>query len=229
MGDFMFDRLLKLISTNDLNKLHSMHILIVGVGGVGGYTLETLARIGIENFTIVDNDVIDISNINRQIIALNSNIGKYKVDEFKKRLLDINPNIKVNINKDFVTKDNIDNLFTKSFDFIVDACDTITTKVLLIKYAKNNNIPIISSMGTGNRLDPTKLEITDIYKTSYDPLAKIMRKLLKKEKIKNQDIIYSKEIPIKTNDRTPGSTSLVPSVAGIYISYYIVNKILKDS
>ena len=224
----MFDRLLKLISANDLNKLHSKHILIIGVGGVGGYTLETLARIGIENFTIVDNDTIDISNINRQIIALNSNIGKYKVDEFKKRLLDINPHINITVSKEFITKDNIDYLFNNNYDFIVDACDTVTTKVLLIKYAKLNNIPIISSMGTGNRFDPTKLEITDIYKTNNDPLAKIMRKLLKEENIKHQDIVYSKELPIKISSRTPGSTSLVPSVAGIYISYYIVNKILKD-
>ena len=229
VGDIMYDRLLKLISNEELAKINSKHILIVGVGGVGGYSLETLARIGIENFTIVDHDKIDKSNLNRQIISLHSNIGKYKVDAFKDRLLDINPNININTIKDFIDKDNIDNLFNNKYDYIIDACDTVTTKVLLIKYAKLNNIPIISCMGTGNRFDPTKLEITDIYKTNYDPLSKIMRKLLKEENIKKQNVIYSSEIPIKVNNRVNGSTSLVPSVAGIYCAYYIINKILKEN
>ena len=225
----MYDRLLKLISKEELSKINSSKILIIGVGGVGGYALETLARIGIQNFTIVDSDKIEESNLNRQIIALNSNIGKYKVDAFKKRLLDINPNIKVNTIKEFIDKNNIDCLFKEKYDFIIDACDTITTKVLLIKYAQNNNIKIISCMGTGNRFDPTKLEIIDIYKTNYDPLSKIMRKLLKEEKIKKQDVIYSKEMPIKISDRVNGSTSLVPSTAGIYCAYYVINKILKEN
>ena len=225
----MYDRLLKLISKEELSKINSSKILIIGVGGVGGYALETLARIGIQNFTIVDSDKIEESNLNRQIIALNSNIGKYKVDAFKKRLLDINPNIKVNTIKEFIDKNNIDCLFKEKYDFIIDACDTITTKVLLIKYAQNNNIKIISCMGTGNRFDPTKLEIIDIYKTNYDPLSKIMRKLLKEEKIKKQDVIYSKEMPIKISDRVNGSTSLVPSTAGIYCAYYVINKILIEN
>ena len=225
----MYDRLLKLITEEQLKKINNTNILIIGVGGVGGYALETLARMGILNCTIVDHDKIDKSNLNRQIISLISNIGEYKVDCFKNRLLDINPDINVKTIKEFIDKDNIDNLFNKRFDYIIDACDTVTTKVLLIKYAKEKNIPIISCMGTGNRFDPTKLEITDIYKTNYDPLSKIMRKLLKEENIKKQDVIYSKEIPVKISDRVNGSTSLVPSAAGIYCAYYIINKILKEN
>lgn len=222
----MFDRLLKIVSQKELDIIKKSKILIIGVGGVGGYTLEVLARMGIENFTIVDHDIIEKSNINRQIIALNSNIGKYKVDAFKKRILDINPSININTSKDFIDKSNIEQLFNNKYDFIVDACDTITTKVLLIKYAKINSIPIISCMGTGNRFDPTKLKIIDIYKTNYDPLSKIMRKLLKEENIKKLDVVYSSEIPIKIKDRVNGSTSLVPSTAGIYCAYYVINKLL---
>ena len=222
----MYDRLLKLISQDELKSLNDLNILIVGVGGVGGYALETLARMGVLNFTIIDHDKIDQSNLNRQIISLNSNIGNYKVDEFKNRLLDINPNINIIAKKDFIDKNNIETLFKTKYDFIIDACDTVTTKVLLIKYAKLNNIKIISCMGTGNRFDPTKLSITDIYKTNYDPLSKIMRKLLKEENIKKQDVIYSSEIPIKVKNRVNGSTSLVPSVAGVYCAYYVIKNTL---
>ena len=224
----MFDRLLKIISEENLKKIKNTNVLIVGIGGVGGYALETLVRIGIENITIVDNDIVDISNLNRQIISLHSNIGENKVNVAKKRCLDINPCINIKTIKEFITKDNIDILFNEKYDFIIDACDTITTKVLLIKIAKEKDIKIISCMGTGNRFDPTKLKIIDIYKTNYDPLSKVMRKLLKDEHIKKQDVIYSSEIPIKTSDRTPGSTSLVPSVAGIYAAYYVINNIIKD-
>ena len=225
----MFDRLLKIITNDDYNKIKNSNILILGIGGVGGYSLETLARIGIENLTIIDNDIIEESNLNRQIISLHSNIGKYKVDVAKKRCIDINPNIKIKTIKEFITKNNINEIFKTNYDFIIDACDTITTKVLIIKKAQELNIPIISCMGTGNRFNPTKLQIIDIYQTNYDPLSKIMRKLLKAENIKKQDVIYSSEIPIKTNNNIPGSTSLVPSTAGIYASYYVINKILNKN
>ena len=222
----MFDRLLKLINREDLDKLNNTKVLLVGVGGVGGYALEALVRGGIGNITIVDSDVVEESNLNRQVISLHSNIGEDKVLVARKRALDINPNLNITTIKEFITKDNIDILFNQKYDYIIDACDTITTKVLLIKYAKEKNINIISCMGTGNRFDVSKVKICDIYKTNYDPLSKIMRKLLKDENIKKVDVIYSSEIPIKIEGRTPGSTSLVPSVAGIYAASYIINKVL---
>ena len=224
----MFDRLLKLISIEELDKLKNTNVLLVGVGGVGGYALEALVRAGIGNITIVDADIVEESNLNRQIISLHSNLGKSKVEVASTRALDINPNLKIDTINEFITSDNINILFNKKYDYIIDACDTITTKVLLIKEAKLRNINIISCMGTGNRFDPSKIQICDIYKTNYDPLSKIMRKLLKEENIKKADVIYSSEIPIKTSDRTPGSTSLVPSVAGIYAASYVVRKVLEN-
>ena len=225
----MFDRLLKILSEEDFNKIKNLNILLVGVGGVGGYALESLARLGVGNFTIVDNDIVDITNLNRQIISLHSNIGKKKVDIAKNRVLDINPDCNIKTIAKFITKDNIDILFNEKYDFIIDACDTITTKVLLIKYAKDYDIPLISIMGTGNRFDPTKVVIKDIFKTNNDPLAKIMRKLLREEKISKQIVICSEEKPIKISDRTPGSTSLVPSTAGIFAAYYVISNIINKN
>ena len=223
----MFNRLLKIISQEDLNKLNETKVLLVGVGGVGGSALEGLVRIGIGNITIVDNDIIDISNLNRQIISLSSNIGEKKIDIAKKRALDINPKCNIKTIDKFITKDNINDLFKEDYDFIIDACDTITTKILLIKNAQEKDINIISCMGTGNRFDPSKLEIVDIFKTNYDPLAKIMRKLLKIEGIKKQIVIASKEIPKKVEGRVIGSCAIVPNVAGYYAVYYVVSKVLK--
>ena len=223
----MFDRLLKLISKEELEMLGKVNVLLVGVGGVGGYALESMVRIGFKNITIIDNDTVDLTNLNRQIISLHSNIGLLKVDVAEKRALDINPNINLKKIDTFITKDNIDTIFNEKYDYIIDACDTVTTKVELIKKAQEKNIKIISIMGTGNRLNPTMLEITDVFKTNYDPLAKVMRKLLRENNITEADVITSKEIPIKTGTSTPGSTSLVPSVAGIYATYYIVKDILK--
>jgi tRNA A37 threonylcarbamoyladenosine dehydratase len=207
--------------------LGKVNVLLVGVGGVGGYALESMVRIGLKNITIIDNDIVDLTNLNRQIISLHSNIGLLKVDVAEKRALDINPNINLKKIDTFITKDNIDTMFNEKYDYIIDACDTVTTKVELIKKAQEKNIKIISIMGTGNRLNPTMLEITDVFKTNYDPLAKVMRKLLRDNNIIKADVITSKEIPIKTGTSTPGSTSLVPSVAGIYATYYIVKDILK--
>ena len=224
----MFDRLLKLITNEDLNKIKNTNVLLVGVGGVGGYALEALVRCGIENITIVDSDNVEISNLNRQIISLQSNIGKPKVEVAATRVKDINPNINITTIKEFITKDNIDILFNNNYDYIIDACDTVTTKVLLIQEANKRNINIISCMGTGNRFDPSKVKIIDISKTNNDPLAKIMRKLLRDNNIKHQKVVFSDELPIKTSDRTPGSTSLVPSVAGIYAASYVINDILQN-
>ena len=218
----MFERIEKILTKEEFDKIKKLNIIIIGIGGVGGYTLETLTRMGISNITIVDNDIIDESNINRQIISTHANIGQNKVDIAMKRCLDINPAINIKTLQKFIL--NVEELDLNKYDFVVDACDTVTTKINIIKYCKNNNINIISCMGTGNRFDPTKLVITDIYKTNYDPLAKTIRSLLRKECIKKLDVIASNEIPVKTEDRTPGSTPLVPSVAGIYIAYYIINK-----
>ncbi len=221
----MFDRTLKILDESIYNKIINNKILLVGVGGVGGNALEALVRFGFRDITIIDNDIIDISNINRQIISNNSNIGNSKVLEACKRYIDINPNIILKPVEMFLTKDNINTLDT-DFNYIIDACDTITTKIELIKYSIDNNIKIITCLGTGNRFDPTKLEISNISKTSGDPLARVMRKLLKDNNISNKiPCIWSKELPVKIDGRTPGSTSLVPSVAGIYCASYIVNDI----
>jgi tRNA threonylcarbamoyladenosine dehydratase len=222
----MFERLLKIIDQQDLTKISQAKVLLVGVGGVGGYALETMVRMGILDITIVDNDLVDLTNLNRQIISLHSNIKEAKVDVAERRGVDINPQVKITKIKEFITKDNIDALFNKDYDYIIDACDTVTTKVALIKKAEDLNIKIISCMGTGNRLDPTKVVIKDIYETNYDPLAKVMRHLLRENKIKKLPVVTSEEQPIKT-DTIPGSSALVPSVAGIYCTYFIINDILK--
>ena len=223
----MFDRFIKIIDEEKFNKIKNLNILIIGIGGVGSYTLEALVRSGVENITIVDGDIVEKTNLNRQLIALNSTISQEKVAVAKERCLDINPNIKINTIKQFIDKNNIDELFENNYDYIIDACDTITTKVLLIKKAQELNIKIISCMGTGNRIDPTKLEITTLNKTNNDPLARVMRRLLKENNLRlNVPVIWSSEDAIKIKDRTPGSSALVPSVAGIYIASFIINDIL---
>lgn len=224
-----FDRLKKIINDNEFEKIKKTKVLIVGIGGVGGYALEALIRSGVEYITIVDNDIVDITNINRQIISLQKTIGKTKTNVAKLRALDINPNAKINEIQKFIDKDNIDELFNDNYDYIIDACDTITTKVLLIKYAKEKNINIISCMGTGNRLDPTKLCITSLDKTNNDPLAKVMRKLLKENNITTEiPVVWSSELPINISDRTPGSCITVPATAGLFLASYIINNIIID-
>lgn len=224
----MLDRLELLIGKECLERIKNLNILIIGIGGVGGYTLESLARSGVENITIVDYDKIDITNLNRQIISLNNNIGKYKVDEFKIRINNINPNCKVYILKKFLTKEDINTLIN-NYDYVIDACDTIEVKKEIIRVCLNKNIKFISCMGTGNKLDPTKLEIIDIRKTSYDPIAKKIRKMVKDEKLKEKiNVICSKEKPIKTNSKIIGSTSYVPATAGLLCTSYIVNDIVGE-
>lgn len=223
-----YARILKLIDKNTLEKIQQKKIVIVGVGGVGGFALETLTRFGIQNITIIDNDTVDITNLNRQIISNHEVLGQEKTKVALERMQSINPNGNFKTYNVFLDKDNLAEYILKDTDYILDCCDTVTTKMALINYAKINNIPIICAMGTGNRLDPTKLVLTDIYKTNNDPLAKIMRKLCKDNKIKKLDVVTSMELPIKTHDRTPGSTPFVPSVAGIYMASFIVNKWLKQ-
>ena len=223
-----FERLEKIIGNDKLTDLENKSVLILGCGGVGGYVIESLARSNIGTLIIVDFDKVDETNINRQIIALDSTIGKYKVDVFKDRIKDINSNCNVITIKDKITPDNIDLLFNNNIDYFVDACDDIKVKKEVIKNCLNKNIKLISSMGTGNKLDPSKLEITDIRKTVNDPLARILRKYVKDEKINKKVLVCSStELSIKTTDAV-GSTSFVPPSAGLLIASYIINEFIKQ-
>ena len=223
-----YARILKLIDEETLKKIQDKKIIIVGVGGVGGFALEALTRFGITNITIIDNDTVDITNLNRQIISNHEVINENKTTVAKKRMISINPEGNFMDYNIFLNQDNLEEFISDDTDYILDCCDTVTTKMALIKYAKSKDIPIICAMGTGNRLDPTKLIVTDIYKTNNDPLAKIMRKLCKDNKIKKLDVVTSYELPVKIHDRTVGSTPFVPSVAGIYMASFVVNKWLKE-
>ncbi len=220
------DRILKIIPKEKLDVIQNLKVLIIGVGGVGGYALESLVRTGIKNITIIDKDKIDESNLNRQIIALKSNINKSKVEEAKKRALDIRNDININAYELFLDKNNlVSTLDENKYDYIIDACDNVTVKLELIKYAQENNIELISSLGTGNRLNPEELKITTLDKTYNDPLGKVLRKLVKDNNLnKKVTVLWSKEIPIKTLDRTPGSLMFVPASAGILIASYIIRK-----
>jgi len=223
-----FSRLEKVIGSDNLNNLNNKTVLVLGVGGVGGYVVESLARSNIGTLIIVDYDKVEESNINRQIIALNSTIGKSKVDVLEERIKDINSGCKVIKVDKFIDDKNFNELFDNHIDYFVDACDTVLVKKLVIKECLKRNIPFISSMGTGNKLDPSKLEIIDIRKTVNDPLARILRKFVKDEKInKKVMVLSSSELPIKTGDRTPGSTAFVPSSAGLLIASYIVKSFVK--
>ena len=224
----MFERL-ELLVGEKLQKLQNTTILIIGLGGVGGYALESLVRSGIGKIIIVDNDNIDITNLNRQIISNQSNVGLSKVDEWEKRILLVNPNIKVEKIKEFITIENIDILFSKKFDYLIDACDTITTKKEIIRRCINKKIKFISSMGAGRKFHPEMLEITDIRKTSYDPIAKTIRKMVKDEKIREKiPVVYSKEIPKKADNNVIASNAFTPAVAGLLCASYIFNLIVGE-
>ena len=223
-----FSRLEKVIGKDNLNKLKNKSVLILGCGGVGGYTCEALARSGIGTLILVDFDKVDESNINRQIIALDSTIGKLKVDVWEERINDINKECKVIKIDKFIEPDNINELFDYEINYLIDACDYIPTKKEIIKECLNRKIKFISSMGTGNKLDPSKLEIVDLRKTVNDPIARIMRKFIKDERITSKvTVLSSTEVPIKTGETTPGSTAFVPSSAGLLIASYVVKELVK--
>jgi len=227
MGKDMFDRLERIIGTEKLKLLHNKKVLVIGLGGVGGMAVETLIRNGIEDIIIVDNDKIDITNKNRQIIALDSNINEYKTDAFEKRILDINNNVKVTKITNFIDKNNIDKIFEYKPDFIIDACDTVSTKVLIIEECLKRNVKFISSMGMGKKLDITRLEITEISKTSYDKLAKVIRKRLRDDKVIGKvPVLSSKEQVIDTKEEI-GSYSPVTMSAGILLGDYVIKEIIK--
>lgn len=225
-----FSRLEKVIGNDNLKILNNKSVLVLGCGGVGGYVVEALARSNIGTLILVDFDKVDISNINRQIIALESTIGEYKVDLLEKRVNDINKDCKIIKINNFIDLNNLDELFNNNIDFFVDACDTISVKKGIIKECLKRKIRFISSMGTGNKLDPSKLEIVDIRKTVNDPLSRIIRKFIKDERINDKVMVLSSsELPVKTGDRTPGSTSFVPSSAGLLIASYVVRCFIENS
>ena len=232
--DNQFTRTEMLIGKENVKKIHTKKVAIFGLGGVGSFVMEGLARAGIGNFILVDKDEIDITNLNRQIIATHKTIGEPKVEVAKKRILEINPNAKIETFQEFFMPET-HGIIDDSIDYIIDCIDTVTAKIELVIRANEMNIPIISSMGTGNKLDPTKFEITDIYKTSVCPLAKVMRKELKNRGIKKLKVVYSKEKPIVCNNsnettskkQTPGSVSFVPSVAGLIIAGEVIKDIIE--
>lgn len=226
----MFERTSMLIDETTLEKIKNTKILLVGVGGVGGFAFEALIRLGFQKITIIDNDKLEKSNLNRQIISNIKNIGNFKTEEAKIRALNINPEVEIKTVSIFLNSENIDSIFKENYDYIIDACDTITTKVLLIKKAEEQNLKIISCMGTGNRYNPSEVTITTLNKTNNDPLAKVMRELVKKNNLSlKTPVIWSRELPKKTKTRTPGSIVLVPASAGLQIAYYILNDIKKDN
>lgn len=229
-----FVRTEMIIGEPALKKLAQSHVAVFGVGGVGGYVVEALARCDIGKLDLIDNDTVSISNINRQIIALNSTIGKYKVDVMKDRVLDINPECEVTTYNKFFTPENSSEFDFSKYDYVVDAIDTVTSKIELVIKSQELNIPIISSMGAGNKLHPEMFEISDIYKTSVCPLAKVMRTELKKRRIKHLKVVYSKEPPIKPEQneenkrkRLPGSISFVPSTVGLIIAGEVVRDLME--
>ncbi|MFA9424354.1 MAG: ThiF family adenylyltransferase [Sedimentibacter sp.] len=246
-----FSRTQLLLGEESMEKLKNSTVAIFGIGGVGSYVVEALVRCGIGSFALFDNDEVCLTNINRQLIATRKSIGRKKVEVMAERILDINPEVKVVTYDCFYMPDNADKYDLSIYDYVVDAIDTVTAKIELIMRANTANVPIMSSMGAGNKLDPTKFEVSDIYKTSMDPLAKVMRHELKKRGIKKLKVVYSKEIPItplyneettcnsdsvflsgivsesKSRRATPGSVSFVPSVAGLIIAGEVVKDIIE--
>ncbi|HBE9435305.1 molybdenum cofactor biosynthesis [Clostridioides difficile] len=222
-----------LVGDDGIEKLNNSNIIVFGVGGVGSFTVEALARAGVGNITIVDFDDVDITNINRQIPALHSTVGRYKVDVMEERILDINPNINIKKIRSLYNQDTSDEILTERYDYVVDAIDMVSSKIHLIETCEKKGLKIISSMGMGNKLDPAKIVVTDIHKTSTCPLAKVMRKELRDRGIKKLKVVYSTEQPIELKKKvmngrkvTPGSVSFVPSVGGLIIASVIINELL---
>lgn len=235
----IFSRTQLLLGKEAMDRLANAKVAVFGVGGVGGFVVEALARSGVGEIDLIDNDKVCVSNINRQIIATFNTINKYKVDVAAERIVSINPKAKVNTYKVFFTSETSSEFDFSKYDYVVDAIDTVSGKIELIIKATESGTPIISSMGAGNKLDPTAFEISDIYKTSVCPLARVMRTELKKRGIKNLKVVYSKEKPIKpanahnhTSDistnrkQTPGSMAFVPSVAGLIIAGEVIKDII---
>lgn len=222
-----YTRTIAVLGDDAVKKLKDRRVAVFGVGGVGSYTVEALARAGVGRIDLVDNDIFNETNINRQLYATHKTIGQYKVDVARERILDINPNCNVMVYKTFYLPENADQIDLTQYDYIVDAIDTVCAKVELIVRADKCGIKIISSMGTGNKLKPELFEVSDIFKTSVCPLAKVMRTRLKNEGIKKLKVVYSKEQPIATLDNVIGSVPFVPSVAGLIIAGEVIKDIIK--
>lgn len=224
--DNQFSRTERLIGEEALQKLASSRVAIFGIGGVGGYVCEALVRSGIGVFDLIDHDIVEDSNLNRQIIALHSTIGRQKTEVMKERMLDINPKADIVVHDIFFLPENSFAFPFEGCDYVIDAVDTVTAKIELIMKAREAGVPVISSMGTGNKLDPGRLRISDIYDTSVCPLAKVMRHELKLRGVDHLKAVWSDEPPVKTRTRTPGSTAFVPSAAGLMIAAEVVKDLI---
>ena len=223
----MFERLITLIGEDDVNKLKKANVLIVGLGGVGGYALETLVRSGIYNLTIVDGDIVELSNLNRQIISKRDVIGRPKALVAQARTLEINPDVNLKVINQFISEDKFSLLNIDSFDYVIDACDDLNLKMLLIKNA--DKYKLISSMGTANKMDMTRFKITTIDKTSYDPLAKIIRKKIKEEKIRTKFKVVSSDEKVMKNGTKLGTIAYMPAVSGLLCASYVINDIIDNN
>lgn len=223
-----FTRIVRMLNQDWIDNLQNKKVAVFGLGGVGSYVVEALVRNGLGEIVLVDHDTVDITNLNRQLYALHSTVGMNKVDVAKERCLDINPNLKITTHKTFYLPDQgMESIFSDC-DFVVDAIDTVKAKISLIENCNKLGIKIISSMGTGNKLNPSCFEITDIYKTSVCPLARVMRRELKSRGIKKCPVLYSTEKPQTVEGSTPGSVSFVPSVAGLMIAGYVIKTLVKE-
>ncbi len=229
-----FSRTALLIGDSGVEKLKKARVAVFGVGGVGGYTVEALARSGVGSLELIDKDVVSLSNINRQIIALHSTVGKKKTEVAAARARDINPDICVTVRNSFFLPENADEFDFSSYDYVVDAIDTVSGKIALIERAQAAGVPVISSMGAGNKLDPTAFEVADIAKTSVCPLARVMRRELKKRGIEHVKVVYSKEEPLPHGDKDEesgkpiaGSVAFVPSVVGLIIAGEVIKDLIK--
>lgn len=220
-----FSRTAKVIGEENLDKLNNAHVAVFGIGGVGGHAAEALVRAGIGNIDIIDSDTVSLSNINRQIVALHSTVGKLKVEVLKDRLIDINPDLNINVYPVFYDESTENQFDFEKYDYIVDAIDSIASKIALIVNATEKNVKIISAMGAGNKLEPSLFEVSDIYKTSVCPLAKTMRYELKKRGVKKLKCVYSKELP-KVRTTPPGSLSFTPSVMGLIMAGEVVKDLI---
>ena len=216
-----------LIGTAALDRLQSARVAVFGVGGVGSYVCEALARAGVGAIDLFDSDEVSLSNVNRQLIALHSTVGEAKVDVMRARILDINPSCRVTAHRVFYLPENADLYPLDGYDYIADAVDTVSAKLELIVRARDAGVPLISSMGTGNKLDPTAFRIADIKKTSVCPLARVMRYELKKRGITDVKVLYSTEEPVVRGERVPASISFVPSAAGLIIAGEVIKDIIK--